>query len=307
MVTCQVEGKSPKTISWYRAFLLKFLTYLEANQFSTDLGEITRDQVRAYIRYLQIEAKNPRNGKPLSGATVQGCVRTLKVFFSWAVREEYIPINRFSGVRVPKAQTKIINTFSPEQVKALLQCCRESNKNGSRNSAIILLLFDTGIRVSELVNIDVDDVNLNEGTIKIRVAKGGKERMVPIGSLVQKALIKYIHFSRPKPLTQQITKLFLNASVMPLGANGIQILLRRYGKEAGLTSVRVSPHTLRHSFAKNYIMNGGDVFSLQRILGHANISTVKIYLNLFAVDIKKQHSRFSPVDTLAGTLYTKGF
>jgi integrase/recombinase XerD len=210
MATCQVEGKSPNTISWYRDFLLKFLRYLEANQLPTDLNEITRDHVRAYIRYLQIEAKNPRDGKPLSGATVQGAVRTLKVFFSWAVQEEYLPIERFAGIRVPKAQTKVINTFSPEQIKALLQCCRESNKNSLRNSAIILLLFDTGIRVSELVNINVDDVNLSEGTIKIRVAKGGKERMVPIGSLVQKALIKYIHFSRPEPLTQQITKLFLN-------------------------------------------------------------------------------------------------
>jgi integrase/recombinase XerD len=94
---------------------------------------------------------------------------------------------------------------------------------------------------------------------------------------------------------------------MPVAANGIQILLRRYGQQAGLTSVRVSPHTLRHTFAKNYIMNGGDIFSLQRILGHTDISTVKIYLNLFAVDVKKQHTRFSPVDTLASTLHTKGF
>jgi integrase/recombinase XerD len=255
-----------------------------------------------FIRFLQIEAKNPRNGEPLSGATVQGYVRTLKAFFSWAVREEYSIPGRFGHIPIPKAQSKIINTFSSEQIKQILNLCGVCYGNGSRDTLLILLLLDTGVRVSEMVNIELDDVNLQDGNVKIRIAKGNRERVVPIGSLVQKAMWKYINSSRTKPLTAQVTKLFLNGRGMPLTVNGVQQLLRRYGRKAGFTSIRCSPHTFRHSFAKHYLLNGGDIFSLQRILGHSSLASVRMYLNLFATDIKKQHLRFSPVDNLAPTL-----
>jgi integrase/recombinase XerD len=248
---------------------------------------------------LQSVAKNPRNGKPLSGATVQGYVRTLKVFFSWAYREEYTPSNVMANIPVPKAPSKVINTFSDEQIKALINLCLTSNREGHRNLTILLLLLDSGVRVSELANIDVDDVNITEGCIKIRVAKGNRERIVPIGSMVQKALWKYIHLCRPEPLTQQITKLFLSDKGTALTKTGIQQLLRRYGKRAGITSVRCSPHIFRHTFALNYLLNGGDIFSLQKILGHSSLASVRVYLNLSSGDVKKQHIRFSPVDNLA--------
>jgi site-specific recombinase XerD len=301
-LSCLTEGKSTKTVEWYIAFLNRFRQFLEAGQLSTDLGEIGKDRIREFIRFLQTEARNPRNGMPLSGATVQGYVRTLKAFFSWAVREEYITPDQFGRIPVPKAQSKIINTFSPEQVRQMLNLCQMSNGNGQRNLAILLLLLDTGVRVSELVHIDLDDVNLEEGSIRIRISKGNRERIVPIGSLVQKALWKYINSGRPKPLTQQITRLFLSDKGLPLTRSGIQQLLRRYGKRAGITSTRVSPHTFRHTFARNYLLNGGDIFSLQKILGHSSLASVRVYLNLFAADVKKQHLRFSPVDTLAPTL-----
>ena len=305
--TCQAEGKSPRTIEWYFALLMQFRQFLECKKISTDLGQIGKEEVRTFIRHLQTEAINHRNGKPLSGATIQGYVRTLKVFFSWAIREEYVLPNHFGRIQIPKAQSKIIDTFTPEQVKEMLNWCQSSCVNGHRNLAIILLFLDTGIRLSELVNIDLNDLNLEEGTIKIRIAKGGKERIVPIGNLVQKVLWKHIHSYRPEPLTQQITRLFLTGKGLPLTNNGIELMLRRLGKKAGITSTRVSPHTFRHTFAKNYLLRGGDIFSLQRILGHSSLASVRIYLNLFAADVKKQHMRFSPVDNLAGTFNSKGF
>ena len=123
--------------------------------------------------------------------------------------------------------------------------------------------------------------------------------MVPIGSLVQRSLWKYLNCHRPKPLTETVTRLFLNDNGLPLTKNGIQQMLRRAGRRAGIQGVRCSPHTLRHSFAKHYLLNGGDIYSLQKILGHSSLASVRIYLNLFAADIKKQHQRFSPVDNLA--------
>jgi integrase/recombinase XerD len=160
-------------------------------------------------------------------------------------------------------------------------------------------MLDTGLRVSELASIDLNDVNLYEGYITIRVAKGGKERIIPVGSLVQKLLWQYINAYRPKPLTTKIIRLFLNDTGIPITKNGIQQLLRRYGKRAGISGTRCSPHTFRHTFSKNYLLNGGDIFSLQKILGHSSLASVRMYLNLFATDIKRQHQRFSPVDNLA--------
>lgn len=123
--------------------------------------------------------------------------------------------------------------------------------------------------------------------------------MVPIGSIVQKSLWKYMDHYRPQPLTQNVTRLFLSDDGLPLTKSGIQQMLRRYGRRAGITGVRCSPHTFRHTFAKNYILNGGNIFSLQKILGHSSLASVRSYLNLFASDIKRQHQRFSPVDNLA--------
>ena len=102
-------------------------------------------------------------------------------------------------------------------------------------------------------------------------------------------------------MVAQVTSLFLSDRGLPLTKSGIQQIIRRYGKKAGISGVRCSPHTFRHSFAKNYLLNGGDIFSLQKILGHSSLASVRVYLNLFAADVKKQHMRFSPVDNLAQT------
>lgn len=297
-LSCQTEGKSPKAIEWYTGFLLRFDQFLHQRDFPNGIREINRNHIREFIKYLQNEAKTPRTNEFLSSATVQGYVRTLKAFFSWVAREEYLESNPMSRIPVPRASTKIVNTFTEDQIAKLSDVCRDSNGNGYRNLTIILLLLDSGIRVSELVGINLDDINLEEGNIKIRRGKGNRERSVPIGSVVQRSVWKYVNQYRAQPLTARINRLFLSADGLPLTKSGVQQMLRRYGKRAGITGVRCSPHTFRHTFAKNYLLNGGDVYSLQRILGHTTLASVRVYLNLFAVDIKKQHQRFSPVDNL---------
>ena len=297
-LSCQTEGKSPKTIEWYTCFLERFRHFLQLNSHPARVSEIDKNHIRSFILYLQQQAKTPHTGKPLSNSTVQGYIRTLKVFFSWLLREEYIKSNPMTRIPVPRAPIKIIDTFSHEHINRLATLCHTSNGSGYRNLAIILLLLDSGIRVNELVNIEYGDLDLTEGYIKIRKAKGNKERLVPIGSIVQKSLWKYINQYRPQPLTRKVTMLFLSEYGLPLTKSGVQQMLRRYGKRAGVNGVRCSPHTFRHTFAKNYLLNGGDIFSLQKILGHSSLASVRIYLNLFAVDLKKQHQHFSPVDNM---------
>jgi integrase/recombinase XerD len=298
-LSCQTEGKSPRTTDWYTAFLERFRGFLAHNGLPTRADLVDRNCIRRFILYLKQEAKAPRTGRPLSAATVRGYARTLKVFFSWLEREEYIKANPMAKIPVPKAEAKVVATFSEEDIKGLLGLCLASNGSRVRNTAILLMLLDCGLRVSELVGLELDDVRLPEGMLKVRKAKGGRERYVPIGSVAQKALWKYIHTSRPEPISKHVTGLLLNARGQPLTRNGVQQMLRRYGRRAGITGTRCSPHTCRHTFAKNYLLNGGDIFSLQQILGHSSLASVRLYLNLFARDIKKQHQIFSPVDNLA--------
>ena len=143
---CQTEGKSPKTIEWYTTFLYRFLAFLEFSSYPTDAAQINKEIIRAFILYLQVEAKTPRSKKPLSSATVQGYVRTLRVFFLWAVKEEYLSDSPTAKITVPKATHKVINTFTYEQIGKLAQACYKSNSNSYRNLTILLLLLDTASR-----------------------------------------------------------------------------------------------------------------------------------------------------------------
>ena len=298
-LSCQTECKSPRTVEWYTSFLDRFHRFLERNNRPTNISYLDKTHIREFIRYLQVEARVPHTGTPLSTATIQAYVRVLKAFFSWATREEYLKSNPMAVIPMPKSATKIIGTFTDEQMAKLTDVCLRSTVNGHRNLTILLLFLDSGLRVSELVGIELDDVNLPEGHIIIRQGKGQKERVIPVGSIVQKSLWKYINLYRPKPLTHNLARLFLSNNGLPLTRNGIQQMMRRLASRAGITGVRCSPHTFRHTFSKRYLTNGGDIFSLQRILGHSSLASVRIYLNLFACDIKKQHQRFSPVDRLA--------
>jgi integrase/recombinase XerD len=297
-LSCQTEGKSPRTVEWYYGFLARFLSFLKMKEFPTDIGMLGKHHIKAFILYLQTEVKTPFRNQPLATASIQGYVRTLKAFFAWATREDYIQANPMEKIPVPKSQSKVINTFSQEQIVKLSSACQDGT-NASRDLAMVLLMLDCGLRVSELVSINMEDVNLPEGYVKISAGKGNKERMTPIGSFVQKMVWKYLNHSRPKPVTEKITRLFLSDDGLPLTRNGAQQMLRRCGRRAGISGVRCSPHTFRHTFAKNYLMNGGDIFSLQKILGHSSLASVKMYLNLFAIDLKTQHRRFSPVDNMA--------
>jgi len=127
-LSCQTEGKSPQTIEWYTTFLDKFCDFLERRNLPTDVSQINKSHIREFIRYLQTEARTPHKQKPLSGATVQGYVRTLKAFYSWATREEYIETNPMVKIPIPKATIKLINTFNPEQIATLLGICKLANK-----------------------------------------------------------------------------------------------------------------------------------------------------------------------------------
>ncbi|MFC2024611.1 tyrosine-type recombinase/integrase [Chloroflexota bacterium] len=221
-ICCQTEGKASRTIEWYDSFLCRFNSFLDSKQLPTIINQINKTHMRQFIIYLQTEARVPRTDRSLSPATIQGYVRTQKVFFSWAKREGYIDSNIMDGIPIPKAPIRVINTFTSDQVSRLIEMCNQSNGSKYRNLSIILLLLDSGMRISELIGVSLKDLDLSEGCITIRNGKGGKGRIVPVGSLVNKFLWKYVNVYRPQPLTPKIDNLFLTENGLALTKSGVQ-------------------------------------------------------------------------------------
>jgi len=301
---CMAEGKSPATTRWYTGKLQIFKAYLKGNGFPTDVTRISTGHIRAFLAHLRSDVKadennpnKPTRDQPLSSRTIQGYARTLKAFYSWLYREGYVNDNPMKLVKIPKASKIIVETLTERQIRRLLKAIDCTTPLGFRDRCIILILLDTGIRLSELAGLTINDVDLESGELKV-TGKGQKQRLVPIGANVQKALWKYLNKYRPDPAYPSIDSLFLNRMCMPMSPDSIYRMIKRRSQKAGIHGVRCSPHTFRHTFAKNFLLNGGDVFTLQKILGHTSLEVVRMYVNLASDDVLSQHRKYSPVDVM---------
>ena len=301
---CLAEGKRPMTIRWYITKLQLFERYLQDQGWSTDVRELTTTQLRAFLVHLRENVKadennpmKPTRDRALSGYTIQGYARTLKAFCSWLAREGYVPDNPGRLLKIPKAPRMIVPTFSDSQLTRLLGVIDRKSAKGFRDYCMVLVLLDTGIRLSELANLQVTDLDLERGLFKV-MGKGARERLVPFGAKVQTNLWKYLHHFRPEPAHPNIGNVFLCASGRPIGSHEVYKLVRDYGRKAGLEGVRCTPHTFRHTFAKKLLTNGGDLFTLQKILGHSSLIVVRMYVELTPQDIQAQRRQYSPVDRI---------
>jgi site-specific recombinase XerD len=223
---------------------------------------------------------------------VNGYFRALRTFFGWLEREQLVIENPFKNLKPPKIDKKIIQALSPTEIDRLFKLCMGNNMLDVRNKAILSVFLDTGLRISELTNLTLDDVDMDNASLLIRHGKGGKQRVVRIGNKAQKVLWKYITLYRQG----NSNRLFLNRTGEPLGVLGIKILIKRLGDRA---KVKVHAHQLRHTFAISFLRAGGDVFSLQYLLGHSTLSMTQRYLqSLNANDAMNAHKKFSPLDNM---------
>ena len=296
----RAEGKSPKTISWYSANLKSFRNYLHNRHLPDSLDDIDTKLLREYVLYLLKKTRyenhpyTPAKTELLSAATVHGHVRTLRAFFNWLVVEGLTENNPANNLKPPKVVRKIVSTLSDEEIGAILStfCTSPSDV---RNQTLFMILLDTGLRIGELVNLKMDDVHMDEGYLKV-LGKGKKERIVPIGNNAQKALQRYLFRFRPKPINPVIDNVFLSTRSQPLTENSMKLMFTRLAKRSGVC--RLHAHLCRHTFATRFLINGGDVFSLQQILGHSTLEMVRHYVNLASSHITIQHQKYSPLDRL---------
>jgi site-specific recombinase XerD len=298
----RAEGKSPKTISWYSANLRHFHRYLNSRHISSEIDDIDTKLLREYILYLfkrnsyQDHPYTPTKNTPLSTATIHGHVRTLRAFFSWLINEELIKQNPTTGLKPPKLDDKVITILSDEEIRTIINTFHPKQPSDARNQTIFMMLLDTGLRIGEIVRLKTDDLHLDEGIIKV-LGKGKKERFVPIGTNSQRVLQRYLFRYRPRQNDSQNDYVFLSTGGKPLTENSLKLMFARLARRSGVK--RLHAHLCRHTFATKFLINGGDVFSLQQILGHSTLEMARHYVNLASNHVALQHRRFSPLDRLS--------
>jgi len=284
----KAEGKSPKTVSWYEEMLSVFTRYLESSGIIPILANFNLESVRAFIVYEQ--------NRGLSPYTVQARVRAMKAFSSWLFDEQYIGENILAKLKMPKAPVKVIEPLTTEEVDKLISVQNPLTSIGSRNIAILITFLGTGLRENELSSLSFEDAHIEQGYLKV-MGKGSKERVVPIGGLGQKLLWRYVFHFRSEPINELNNYLFLTIDGKKLEPNAIKLLLKRWGKKAGVP--RLHAHLCRHTYATDFLIyNCGDVFRLQQILGHTTLEMVRKYVHYASAHILINGNVASPVDRM---------
>jgi len=299
----QAANKSVRTINWYLEILLRFFSFLESQRLLKPVHELGTEELRAYTVHLQNTTKwsNRKYIKEAKGRlspySIQGHVRAIKAFFSWLEREEYIEQNLMVKFPLPKVPQYIVKILTIDQIKKLLSILDRHTALGMKYYTMLLLLLDTGMRVSELVQIELDDIDLVHGYIKI-MGKGQKERIVPFCKHTRRELLHYIEYFRPYLGPRDCVYLFPQRDGNCVSISSVQQFIRRLAAKAGLHGMKCSPHIFRHTFASQSIANEANVFTLKNIMGHASLQTTLKYTHMGASDLKAQHAKFSPVSNI---------
>jgi integrase/recombinase XerD len=270
---------SPKTVVFYTDTLKPFIKFINSKDVSS-IEQVTAPMIREYMNVCS---------QTLNQGGVGARMRSCRALFGFLEREEIIEVNPFKKIKLPKVKQEIQKSLTVDEFKVLSQTALMGT-NPIRDLAILTVLFDSGIRASELCGLDLDDLSRDKGFILIREAKGGKHRFCPISRETQKILTKYVN--RERPQTKQ-KALFLTRQKEPVTYDSLKGLLKRLFDRANLPYK--SPHCWRRGFATQFLKNSGDVFTLQKILGHTTITMSQRYVMLANHDVLEVHQKASPV------------
>lgn len=273
---------SAATLECYKRDVEQFISY-SLERGVNEPAQLTRAGVKLYFTLLGHSGKAP--------ATVARSAVSLRAFFTYLQRERLLDQEPGEWIEAPRIDKSPPQTLTVAEVDLLLDMPDVSQTSGLRDKAMLELIYATGIRVSELIALDVTDVDT---AMKFVRCSGGKERIIPMGTVTAKWLEKYLRESRPKMLSLSDTEvLFPNARGDRLSRQGFWKIVKKYGREAGIEA-DITPHTLRHSFAVHLLEGGADVKSVQEMLGHADMVTVQMYLSKRKPNLKSVYEAFHP-------------
>jgi len=263
------KNLSPFTLRNYRTDILDFTRYMEEQEEASPL-DADRHSFRRYLAHA-------RDGGIVT-ASLARRVSTIRNFYGFLSREGHLKTNPLAGVGSPKRERRLPSILTKEHLSALIAAADEQTPQGLRNRAILELMYAAGVRLSEVVALDLKHLDLAERTLLVR-GKGNKERMVLIGAPAQQSLQRYLSQGRPKLSASDCLALFLNRDGNRLSGRSVQQIVRRHALCAGLDE-RVHPHLLRHSFATHLLDGGAELRVVQELLGHASASTTQIYMHV---------------------------
>jgi len=278
------KGLSQNTLEAYARDLRGYALFLEQKRIDT-LAGISAEQTMSYFRELRAQGLSPRSQARALSA--------MKGFFKFLVQEQALRENPLRRLRTPKLNPRLPAVLSPAEVENLLGQPDLLTPQGIRDRAMLELLYATGLRVSELVKLSLNDVNLEVGYVRTR-GKGAKERIIPIGGAARRALGEYLQGPRRlMALKSRSAILFLGRRGQGITRQGFWKNLRKQAKGAGIYK-RITPHMLRHSFATHLLERGADLRSVQSMLGHVDIATTQVYTHVSREHLKQLHQKYHP-------------
>ena len=279
----KVKQASNNTVSSYMRDIHQYAAWLNENE-ETDVLEATQLNISSYLSFLDSEGR--------SAATVSRCLASLRNFYSYAVTTGFLESTPVVDIHVDRGEKKAPSFLTNKEIELLLAQPVCVDAKGYRDKAMLEVLYATGIRVTELISLNVNDVNLDLGIIKCSASRN--TRVIPLYPAAKKALAAYLDHVRPGMLADPLEPaLFVNVSGVRMSRQGFWKLLKHYQASAYIEK-EITPHTLRHSFAVHLLENGADVGSVQELMGHSDISSTQVYTNLINPKLKSVYAKFHP-------------
>ncbi len=270
------------TLSSYRRDVEQYISYLEGRRISS-LEKTNKTVVLTYLLTIQKAGK--------AASTISRHLASLRSFYGYLNRTGMIKFDPTLGLETPKVEKKLPKILTTQEVERLLEQPSQKDLKGKRDRAMLELLYATGIRVSELMLLDIDDINISMGFLK---CQSTRSRIIPLGSLAMSACADYIENARGVMIKDSGEKaLFVNCNGHRLTRQGFWKIIKQYKTQANITA-ELTPHTLRHSFAAHLLENGADLRSIQEMLGHSDISSTQIYSQLLKNKIKEVYTKAHP-------------
>ena len=279
------KKRAANTIVSYQRDLRQFIAFLDAEGIdTTQPGRINQTNIMAHILFLE------RNGK--TSATVSRNIATLKTFFKYLLNSGVISHDPTYQIKAPKIKRKAPHSVDLNSIELLMRQPNDSGLKGIRDRAILELLFATGIKVTELITLDLSDINLSLGYIECY--SGKRRRIIPMGKKAIQALQKYITHARRDMLKDKHSNiLFVNCNGAPFTRQGLWKIIKAYAKKAGISD-NITPNILRHSFAMHLVSNGADMESLREMLGHSDMATTQIYFQTQTNRLREVYDKAHP-------------
>ena len=283
----QVERQlSANTLASYRRDLENYVQFLQEAEGMTDFRRVERTTILRHLEQLRMQGKTSR--------TIARHISSIRSFHQFLLREKRAETDPTVHLEMPTIEQKLPNVLSIEEIEAILIAPNRSKPQGIRDVAMLELLYGSGMRISELIALDLADIHLTMGFVRV-FGKGGKERIVPLGKSALTALSAYLDGARGQlqgkyPKTEAF---FINQRGKRLTRQGCWKLMKEHALKAGIQH-ELTPHTLRHSFATHLVENGADLRAVQEMLGHADISTTQIYTHISKTRLSEVYKQFHP-------------